>query len=205
MSPEGDGFVLVVDGDKRDRTRTARCLSSAGFVVREAETGEDALREVRNERPLAVLVEVRLPGLSGYEVCQRLRDDFDDNVPIIFLSCDRTEPSDKVAGLLVGADDYLTKPYAPDELLARVRAVVRRAATGGERLSHPAPPSDLTRRESEVLQLLAEGLEPAEIAERLVISPKTVAGHIERILKKLRVHSRAAAVALAYREGLVTS
>jgi DNA-binding NarL/FixJ family response regulator len=204
MSPEGDGFVLVVDGDKRDRMRTVRCLSGAGFVVREAKTGEDALREVRHERPLAVVVEVRLPGLSGYEVCQQLRDDFEDGLPIIFLSGDRTEPSDKVAGLLVGADDYLAKPYAPDELLARVRAVVRRAATARALLSDPALPSDLTRRENEVLQLLAEGLEPAEIAERLVISPKTVAGHIERILKKLHVHSRAAAVALAYREGFVT-
>ena len=148
----------------------------------------------------AVVPEVRLPDLTGYEVCRRLWESL-GAVPIVFVSRDRTEPSDRVAGLLVGADDYLVKPYVPDELVARVRAVVRRAGTGSE--SHAEAPADLTRRENEVLHLLAEGLEPAEIAERLVISPKTVAGHIERILKKLDVHSRAAAIAHAYRDGLV--
>ncbi|HEU0303614.1 MAG TPA: response regulator transcription factor [Gaiellaceae bacterium] len=195
--------MLVVDGDDGARRRTAQCLDAAGFAVREAASGEEALQEARTERPLVVLSEVRLPGLSGYEVCRRLKDDFDD-LPVIFLSADRTEPSDRVAGLLVGADDYLAKPYVPDELVARVRAVVRRPASASERTVEARGAADLTRREHEVLRLLAEGLEPADVAERLVISPKTVAGHIEHILKKLDVHSRAAAIALAYREGLVT-
>jgi DNA-binding NarL/FixJ family response regulator len=203
MKPDGSGFVLVVDGDEHARRRTAECLAGAGFAVRETASGEEALREARAERPLAVLSEVRLPGLSGYEVCRRLKDELDDDVPVIFLSVDRTEPSDKVAGLLLGADDYLVKPYVPDELVARVHAVLRRAASTAESGIEAHTADGLTRRETEVLNLLAQGLEPAEIAERLVISPKTVAGHIERILKKLHVHSRAAAIAFAYREGLV--
>src|SRR5213078_1111954 len=100
----------------------------------------------------------------------------------------------RVAGLLLGADDYLVKPIQFDHLLARVRRLV----------AQPAPvvgpvASPLTPREQEVLGLLAEGLEQDEIANRLFITPKTVAKHIERILGKLGVRSRAQAVALALR------
>jgi DNA-binding NarL/FixJ family response regulator len=89
------------------------------------------------------------------------------------------------------------KPFASDELLARIRALMRRARSGS---AHWA---GLTPREREVLQLLAEGLEQQEIAESLAVSSKTVATHIERILSKLGVRSRAQAVAAAYRERLV--
>ena len=108
------------------------------------------------------------------------------------------------AGLLVGADDYIVKPFDSDELLARVRAALRRLPV------RPANSKDvpqaldvpLTAREREVLLLLARGLSQPEIASTLVISPKTVAGHIERILTKLGVHSRAQAVAIAHQQGL---
>lgn len=118
---------------------------------------------------------------------------------MIFLSGERTESFDRVAGLLVGADDYLVKPFDPDELAARVRAVLRRAQP-----SVPAPLQSLTRRELEVLRLLADGLDQRQIAAELVISAKTVGTHIERILGKLGVHSRAQAVALAYRDELLS-
>jgi DNA-binding NarL/FixJ family response regulator len=202
MEGTGRTLVLVADGNDHDRRHAVRHLREAGYAVRGAVSGEDALRQAAAERPAAVVLEVRLPDLTGYEVCRRLRESL-SAVPIVFVSRDRTEPSDMVAGLLVGADDYLAKPYVPDELLARVRAVVRRASTPGEQAPELADSGDLTRREQQVLRLLGEGLEPADIAERLVISPKTVAGHIEQILKKLDVHSRAAAVALAYRKGFV--
>jgi DNA-binding NarL/FixJ family response regulator len=100
--------------------------------------------------------------------------------------------------LLIGGDDYLVKPFAPDELLARVGALLRRSGT---RVA--AERAQLTAREHEVLGLLAEGLEHQEIADRLIISPKTVGTHIEHVLGKLGVHSRAQAVAAAYREGLI--
>jgi two-component system nitrate/nitrite response regulator NarL len=105
-----------------------------------------------------------------------------------------------VAGLLLGADDYVVKPFAPDELLVRARGLLRRA---GER-KVAANGYELTRRELEVLGLLADGLGQREIAHRLVISPKTVGTHVERILSKLGVHTRAHAVAMAFRHGLLS-
>jgi DNA-binding NarL/FixJ family response regulator len=105
---------------------------------------------------------------------------------------------DRAAGLMLGADDYLLKPFAPEELLARVHALLRRA-----RVDRPGTANSLTRRELDVLGLLAEGRTQAEIARELVLSPKTVATHLERILGKLGVHSRAQAVAAAYRERLL--
>ena len=144
------------------------------------------------------MLEVALPGLCGYEVCHQLRGQFGDGLPIIFVSGDRTEPFDAVAGLLLGADDYLAKPISPDELLARVRRLDRRSIP-----VVPGVAAKLTRREMEVLRLLAEGHEQDEIAQELYISRKTVGTHIEHILRKLGVRSRAQAVALAYRDDLV--
>jgi DNA-binding NarL/FixJ family response regulator len=148
--------------------------------------------------PRLVVLEVALPGLSGYEVCHQLRNEFGEALPIVFVSGDRTEPFDRVAGFLIGADDYLIKPFAPDELLARVRRLARRTA--------PVPASvasKLTNREMEVLRLLAEGLEQDDIARQLFITRKTVGTHIENIMRKLGVRSRSQAVALAYREDLL--
>jgi DNA-binding NarL/FixJ family response regulator len=112
----------------------------------------------------------------------------------MFVSGVRTESYDRVAGLLVGASDYLVKPYAPDELLTRVRNLLR--------LSRPLPSAifeKLTRREREVLQLLADGLRQEEIAQRLFITRKTVGAHVVNVLRKLGVKSQAQAVAMAYR------
>jgi DNA-binding NarL/FixJ family response regulator len=202
--PRPCGSVLIVDDDDDCRSWTGALLCGAGFEVREARSGEEALEAVREGHSGLVVLEVCLPGVSGYEVCQQLRDDFGNGLAIIFVSGIRTESFDRVAGLLVGADDYLVKPFTPDELLARVRALVRRAAPARSRREEQVR-ATLTERELEVLQLLAEGLEQVEIAERLVISAKTVGNHIERILGKLGVRSRAQAVGVAYREQLIAT
>src|SRR5262249_45293372 len=159
-------------------------------------SAEDALAAARASRPSLVLLDVRLPGVSGYEACRRLREWYGVELPIVFVSGDRVDPLDRVAGLLIGADDYLEKPITPDELLIRVRSRVQRAGEPDGRFG-------LTAREHEVLQLLASGQRQPEMALRLGIKPKTVGVHVERILRKLGVHSRAEAVGLAYREGLV--
>jgi DNA-binding NarL/FixJ family response regulator len=141
---------------------------------------------------------VRLDDLSGYEVCTRLREAHGEALPIVFVSGDRTASFDRVAGLLMGADDYLAKPIAPDELVARVRRHLRRGhAASGNGVS------GLTTREREVLNLLAAGLGPVEIGGQLSISPKTVATHVEHIYGKLGVHTRAQAVTSAFRLALV--
>jgi DNA-binding NarL/FixJ family response regulator len=152
-----------------------------------------------------VLAEVNLPEVSGYEVCHELRHRYGDDVAVIFLSADRTEPYDRVGGLLLGAVDYIVKPFDEGELLARVRGALRRPSAGGasrDRDTANGPWSSLTAREREVLDLLSRGLNQVEIAGQLVISPKTVGTHIQRVLTKLSVHSRAQAVALAHEQGL---
>jgi DNA-binding response OmpR family regulator len=192
----GCGPVLVVDDDPTLRALVAEHLERAGWDVREACDGESALEVAARERPAAVVLDVRLPGTSGWEVCRELRSRFGESVAVVFVSGERVESMDRVAGFLLGGDDYLVKPFAPAELLARLDRAVRRAPTGrGD--------SPLTRRELEVLRLLAEGRRQPEIARELVISQKTVGTHIEHILGKLGVHSRTQAVAVAYRERLI--
>lgn len=192
------GVVLVVDDDPGVRHLARTVLGRAGYQTESAERGAEALASVRREKPALVVLDVRLPDLSGYEVCRELKDQFGDGLPVVFISGERVESCDRVAGLLIGANDYLTKPFAPDELVARVRGLIRRAEvpeTGNGAL--------LTARELEVLRLLASGLAQGDIAQRLAIAERTVAKHLERTLQKLGVHSRAHAVGEAYRRGLL--
>jgi DNA-binding NarL/FixJ family response regulator len=186
--------VLVVDGDPASRAALSTALRRAGYPTQQARTGEEALEAARRQRPALVIMETHLSGASGYEISRELRERYGEELPIIFISAARTDETDRVAGLLLGADDYLPKPIPFDHLLARVRRLVAQPAA----LASPMT-SGLTPREQEVLGLLAEGLEQHEIATRLFITPKTVAKHIERILDKLGVHSRAQAVVLALR------
>ena len=192
--------VLIADADAEAREQLAQLLEDEGYEVVEAVSGEVALRAARQNRPSLVILEVPLGDRSGYEVCRTLREELGDELPVLFLSGARTESYDRVAGLLVGADDYVVKPFAVDELLARVRRLVRHShmASGSSLTASP-----LTPRELEVLQLLTEGLAVEEIAKRLFISKKTVGTHIEHIFTKLGVRSRAQAVAVAYRDQLI--
>jgi two-component system, OmpR family, response regulator len=205
---QGGEAVLVVDNDPLFRAFVRDLLERAGFDVVEAADGEAALSVAALQRPELVLLDVCLPRASGYEVCRELRDRFGDSLGIIFVSGERIESIDRVSGLLLGADDYLAKPFDPDELLARVRTVLRRVAGhaengNGKALGNAVADAELTPRELEVLQLLADGMTQPQIARQLVISPRTVGTHIQNLLGKLDVHSRAQAVALAHRMGLV--
>lgn len=197
---QGKRSILLVDDDEGMRALLKEVFSAAGFATLTAASGEEGLELAASDTPALVVLDVSLPGCSGYEVCSRLRQTFGQTIGIVFLSGERTESLDHVAGLLLGADDYVTKPFDPDQLVARVRAILRRGAH-----EVPKQTSGLTRREQQVLQLLAEGQAQAEIASELVISTKTVGTHIEHILAKLEVRSRAQAVALAYREDLLSA
>jgi two-component system nitrate/nitrite response regulator NarL len=194
----GSGVVLVVDPDDHHRAELTRLLRRAGLGTVEALTADDALGAAREHGPSLVVLEVVLPEGNGYELCRELREEFGERLPIIFVSAARTESYDRTAGLMVGADDYITRPYDPGELIARTRRLLDRtpAEVGGHLPS-------LTRREREVLTLLVEGLTQKDIARRLYISPTTVGKHIEHILAKLGVHSRTQAVAYAIRSHLV--
>ena len=191
------GPVVIADEDAASREELAHVFEAAGYDVVQVGSGEEVLRAVEEATPCVVLLEIPLGSLSGYEVCRTLREEA-SGIPVVFVSGSRTESYDRVAGLLVGADDYVVKPYAPDELLTRVRSLVRRS----QPLTVPVT-GKLTKRELEVLRLLADGLRQDEIAERLFISRKTVGTHVANILRKLGVHSQIQAVALAYREELL--
>lgn len=190
--------VLIADPDVEARGALAQVLAAAGFRVVEAADGSEALTKARECWPIAAILEIPLGTISGYEVCRTLKAEFGAELAVIFLSGTRTEPYDRVAGLLIGADDYVIKPSAADEVLARLRTVTQRTQP-----TSVAAHGRLTRREHEVLTLLSEGLRWTEIAERLVISPKTVATHAENIRRKLGVSSRAEAIAVAYRDHLL--
>jgi DNA-binding response OmpR family regulator len=116
--------ILVVDSDGISLQNTVALLERARYQVSEATDGRSALKTVANQTPDLVILEALLPDQEGFEVCRRIRRDSD--VPIMFLS-NRARSEDRVRGLRFGADDYLSKPYTPAELLARVMAVLRRA------------------------------------------------------------------------------
>ena len=180
-------LVLVVDDDAAIREALERVLRAEGFSVSTADGGRAALSSVAREPPAAVILDVTMPDLGGRAVCARLRSD-GVRTPILILSA-RDEVEDRVAGLQAGADDYLVKPFAVEELVARLRALLRRAgdaadgpANGGA--ARPAPiivgdltvdPAarlvrragrgvELTRREFELLEVFA--LNPGIVLSR---------------------------------------
>src|SRR5438093_9275793 len=167
------GRVLVVE-DERDVADLIRYnLTKEGYDVVVAPTGSDALKQAREVHPDLVLLDIMVPQLNGWEVCRRLKQDADTkNIPVIMVT-GRVEEGDKVLGFEMGADDYVTKPFSPRELLARIRAVARRARPGdAEKKPHvqigeleidryrfevrmKGHPVDLTPKEFELLAILA--------------------------------------------------
>ena len=116
--------ILTVEDDERIRTSVKLALEDEGWDVEEAETGEDAITSFSRHPADVVLIDIMLPGIDGFEVCRSVRRVSD--VPIIMVTA-RADTHDVVAGLEAGADDYLTKPFVPKELSARIRALLRRA------------------------------------------------------------------------------
>jgi two-component system KDP operon response regulator KdpE len=122
------GRVLVVDDEEQIRRAVGRALTSRDYLVEQADDGEDAVALARTFDPDLIVLDLNLPGMDGLAVTRQVRTW--SSVPILILSV-REEEADKVAALDLGADDYLTKPFGIDELMARVRALLRRAGSGG--------------------------------------------------------------------------
>ncbi len=125
--------ILLVDDDPHLIPLIQRGLAYEGFEVFTAMDGESGLSAASTYQPHIVLLDIAMPGLDGFEVCRRLR--LQDDIGIIMLTA-RDEVTDKVSALNLGADDYIPKPFAFDELLARIRAVLRRYKVGGEPLTY---------------------------------------------------------------------
>jgi DNA-binding response OmpR family regulator len=144
--------VLVVEDDRKTSSLVKLYLENAGFEVAVAFDGGQAVEAARARRPDLVVLDVMIPTLDGFEVCRALRAESD--VPVILLTARTTEP-DKLRGLDIGADDYVAKPFSPRELVARIRAVLRRAAPrdreeGPAELRFQGLVLDLGRREARV-------------------------------------------------------
>jgi DNA-binding response OmpR family regulator len=145
--------VLVVDDDSTVSDVVRRYLERDGFTVGLAVDGPSALRSFAQEKPDLVVLDLMLPGIDGLEVCRRMRA-LDPALPVVMLTA-LGEESDRVLGLEVGADDYVTKPFSPRELVLRIRSVLRRTAQSG---SAPAPPAET----------LVDGDLSVDVARRIV-------------------------------------
>ena len=210
------GTILIVDSDDDSRLTAVQVVVRLGYDARPTPTADELIERLGRDRPTLAIVEVELPGpANGFEVMRQLHEAYDGDLPVILVSACQTDAFDRTAGLMLGADDYVSKPLDAGELLARVKRSLRRVAppvngavngavnghgNGHARAENAA---GLSPREREILGLLAEGRTQGQIATELVISSKTVATHIQHILSKLGVHTRAQAVALAFRRGLV--
>jgi DNA-binding response OmpR family regulator len=187
MGDVSEPLVLVVDDDAAIREALERALRVEGFAIESAGGGRAALAAVARRPPAAIVLDVTMPDLNGRAVCARLRAD-GLRTPILILSA-RDEVADRVAGLQAGADDYLVKPFAVEELVARLQALLRRA--GEERADGPDPSAqievgdltidpaartatrggrdlELTRREFDLLETLARNAEIVMSRERLL-------------------------------------
>jgi DNA-binding response OmpR family regulator len=204
-----EGTVLIVDDEPLVREILSRYLTRDGFAVDTAEDGEQALERWRKGRPDLILLDLMLPKIGGLEVFRRVRET--DAAPVIMLTA-KGEETDRLVGLELGADDYVTKPFSPREVVARVRAVLRRGPRGGDsgqsilrygkltvdgrrrEVSRADRPIALTRREFDLLLLLAShpgtAFSRAELLERVwdfawAGDSATVTVHIRRLREKI--------------------
>ena len=154
--------VLVVEDETSIASFVSLYLKNAGYDVRTASTGTEALAQVERQKPSLIVLDLMLPDIDGIEICRRIRQKLD--VPILMLTA-RDEDVDKIIGLEVGADDYMTKPFNPRELVARVKSILRRATPARR------------ERESEVIEhgdlVIDAGRREAKVGDREVqLAPK---------------------------------
>ncbi|MGZ8455255.1 MAG: response regulator [Gemmatirosa sp.] len=195
--------ILLIEDTSEIAEALQDHLQHRGYTTALATRAAQALALVQSERPDLIVLDLGLPDRDGYTVLEELRAR-GINTPVLILSA-RREEADKVRGLQLGADDYVTKPFAAMELLARVAALLRRAAPPAP-VAPPAPSNGgppelsddalrkqygLTAREVEVARLLADGRSNHEVAERLGIRENTARNHTERVMKKLGTSKRA--------------
>lgn len=205
--------ILVVDDEEDVVEVVSHFLEQEGYRVEKAYDGEDALGKASTETDLIVL-DIMLPGLDGYEVCERLRSRVEtETIPIIFLSA-KSEEDDQIKGLMMGADDYLTKPVAPQVIVAHVKAVLRRTGMEESRTiqvnnlaiyedEYRATLDDkdlgLTLTEFELLRYLVRHPRKAFTRQQLLetiwqdammVTERTVDAHIKNLREKLRGFAR---------------
>jgi DNA-binding response OmpR family regulator len=173
--------ILVVDDDPELLPLIAFALRQAGYLVLEAAAGAAAVEICRAEQPELVVLDVNLPDFDGFEVCRRIR--LEQSMPILMLTV-RGEEEDLVRGLDLGADDYLTKPFSPRTLLARIRALLRRGGEAAPALRQGVLKLDLAKSELQIGDGPAHKLTPLELRLlQLLLAHRGEAIATERILR----------------------
>ena len=185
--------VLVVDDDAGIRESAAIALQKVGHRTQQASDALSAQRLIREHRFDVVVSDIYMPGEDGIALLQAIAERRDP--PRVILMTARGTIETTAIAHRAGAFDYLAKPFVLEELLARVQHLVRRSHVMPRTLAER-----LTPRESEILRYLTIGMDHLDIARELVLAPKTIEKHIEHILLKLGVHSRAQAIAVAFRD-----
>ena len=194
--------LLLIEDEETMRDLTATALELEGYRVHQAADGRAGIASARRHRPDLILCDVMMPGMDGYEVLAALRSDSAlSRIPFIFLTA-KGEKKDLRQGMVSGADDYLTKPVALDDLLAAIRARLERHSERAPKspdFSNPEPllALGLTPKESEVLLWVAQGKSNSEVALILGITEATIKKHLENIFGKLGVEKRGAASLIA--------
>ncbi|MBT3339151.1 MAG: response regulator transcription factor [Anaerolineae bacterium] len=207
-----NSYILVVDDEETIREVVRRYLERESYLVKEAADGYEALRIIQNDPPALIVLDLMLPGIDGLSLTQRLRQD--RQIPIIMLTA-KSEDSDRIRGLDIGADDYITKPFNPQEVVSRVRAVLRRSDGTPASITQKAIQTgilnidpvarnvevksqsvSLTAKEFDLLWHFA--LQPEQVFTRaqllaqvwgdeLYTDPSTVTVHIRRLREKIEI------------------
>jgi DNA-binding NarL/FixJ family response regulator len=187
--------LLVVDDEPNLLLAVAACLRSEGYEVTTVRSGADALVSLAETIPDLVISDIRMPGMDGRALVQRIRASSRTAlIPIIFLTA-KDQKSDRIEGFLAGVDAYITKPFEPDELLAVIRSIFHRVertraelarmvGASAQPVARDIQDDDLTEAERRIAEAVARGLSNKEIASELGISVRTVENHISHILLK---------------------
>ena len=192
--------LLVVDDEPNLLRAVEACLRAEGFEVATARSGREALLRIAQTVPDLIVSDIRMPGMSGYELAEQLHASARTSlVPVVFLTA-KGEMADRIKGFRAGVDAYLTKPFEPDELIAVIKNIVERVdrthaqianLIGADKDQAAAfHDEDLTDAETRVAESVARGLSNKEIAAELEISVRTVENHISHILDKKRFGNR---------------
>ncbi|MBD2109200.1 response regulator transcription factor [Nodosilinea sp. FACHB-13] len=200
--------VLIVDDDPILQTALTRHLQAQGFEVMSATSGQEALDLLCNQPADVVVSDVVMPGMNGFEFCHHLRSSpAGEMVPFIFLS-GLGELTNRVQGHMLGADDYLVKPFSAQELIAKVKGAIARSqrlhSTLKRMLEQSAlqpSPLPLTPAEERVFWEVVQGFTNKQIGEHLFLSPRTVQTHLSNMLAKLNLENRAQIVRFAFEHG----
>ena len=200
--------ILIADDHALVRNVLRDAVESAGHeVVGEAADGEAVVAMASRLRPHVVLMDLSMPGVDGVSATRSLRREAPDAAVLVVTM--HAEPELLDTARSAGAAGYLLKDASREEILAAVEAVAAGGTAFDERLSAELPEReavgdhDLTDRELQILQLLVDGASPRDVAEVLVLSPKTVGNHLTNVYRKLDVHSRTQAITTAIKQGLV--